>query len=412
MDIAVQIATWPVDAPRGAVSRFCREYEVSRSWFYQVRARVAVEGVEQGLQRRRRSPDRSRLAIPIEIEEIAVRLRKELAEDGCDHGPITVRDRLLKLGIAAPSPATLSRIFTRRGMVVPEPQKRPRSSYRRFEAALVHQLWQLDAFEWPLLNGSPAVIFQLEDDHSRCLVASRAATGETSRDAIAVVDAGVAAYQVPTRLLTDNHVSLNPTRRGVVGQLVSHVKQLGVTPITGRPHHPQTQGKDERLQRTTLKWLQARPRAATLAELQTQLDAFQHYYNHLRGHQALARDSAGLLRTPAQAVAEDPAATPPTPPTAAPRLAVRRRPRLASRSAVVDPKGKVNIAYKKIQVGAQRRGQTVRVIINDSLITILDDAGQLIRTVTITADTLYYGNGQPRGGPRSPRSEREVNCPQ
>jgi hypothetical protein len=127
MDIAVQIAAWPVDAPRGAVSRFCREYEVSRSWFYQVRARVAVEGVELGLQRRRRSPDRSPLAIPIEIEEIAVRLRNELAEDGCDHGPITVRDRLLKLGITAPSQSTLSRIFTRRGMVVPEPRKRPRS---------------------------------------------------------------------------------------------------------------------------------------------------------------------------------------------------------------------------------------------------------------------------------------------
>ena len=55
--------------------------------------------------------------------------------------------------------------------------------------------------------------------------------------------------------------------------------------------------------------------------------------------------------------------------------------------------------YKKIQVGGQRRGQTVRVIINGSVITILDATGQLIRTVTITADTLYYGNGQPRGRP-------------
>jgi putative transposase len=400
MDIAVQVATWPADAPRGAVTRFCREYQVSRSWFYQVRARVAAEGVE-GLQRRPRPPGRSPLALPIEIEEIAVRLRKELAEDGCDHGPITVRDRLLKLGIAAPAVATLARIFARRGMVVPQPQKRPRSSYRRFEAALVHELWQLDAFEWPLRDGSPAVVFQLEDDHSRCAVASRAASGETSQDAIAVFDAGVAAYQVPCRLLTDNHVALNPTRRGIVGQLVSHVQMLGVTPITGRPHHPQTQGKDERLHATTLKWLQARPRAATLAGLQTQLDQFQHYYNHLRGHQALARDSAGLLRTPAQAVAEDPVATPPTPPELKPVIRRRTRP-LTSRSVVVDGKGKINVSRKKIQVGGQRRGQTVQVIINGSQITILDADGQLIRTVTISPDTFYYGNGQPRGR-RQPR---------
>jgi putative transposase len=402
MDVAVQVATWPADAPRGAVTRFCREYEVSRSWFYQVRGRVRAEGV-QGLERRPRPPGRSPLAVPIEIEEIAVRLRKELAEDGCDHGPVTVQDRLLKLGISAPSPATLARIFSRRGMVVPQPQKRPRSSYRRFEAALVHELWQLDAFEWLLLNGSPAVVFQLEDDHSRCSVASRAASGETSQDAIAVFDAGVAAYQAPCRLLTDNHVALNPSRRGIVGQLVSHVQQLGVKPITGRPHHPQTQGKDERLHATTLKWLQARPRAATLAELQSQLDQFAHYYNHLRGHQSLARDSAGLLRTPAQAVAEDPVATPPTPPQ--PKPVIRRRPPLTSRSAVVDGKGKINVACKKIQVGGQRRGQTVRVIINGSQITILDTAGQLIRTLTITADTFYYGNGQPRGRSPKPRPD-------
>lgn len=398
MDIAVQIATWPADAPRGAVARFCREYQVSRSWFYQLRARVAAEGV-QGLQRRPRSPGRSPLAVPLEIEEIAVRLRKELAEDGCDHGPITVRDRLRKLGIAAPSPATLARIFTRRGMVVPQPQKRPRSACRRFESALVHEVWQLDAFDWPLLDGWPAVVFQLEDDHSRCLVASRAATGETSEDAIAVFDAGVAGYQVPHRLLTDNHAALNPTRRGFVGQLVSHVETLGVKPITGRPRHPQTQGKDERLHATTVKWLQARPRAATLAELQTQLDQFTHYYNHVRGHQALAKDSAGLLRTPAQAVAEDAVATPPTPHNAEPKPAARRRPLLRSRTGVVDPKGKVNIANKKIQVGGQRRGQTVQVIINGTNITIFDDAGQLVRAVTITADTLYYGNGRPRGRP-------------
>ena len=213
----------------------------------------------------------------------------------------------------------------------------------------------------------------------------------------------MAAYQAPCRLLTDNHVALNPSRRGVVGQLVSHVQQLGVKPITGRPHHPQTQGKDERLHATTLKWLQARPRAATLAELQSQLDQFAHYYNHLRGHQSLARDSAGLLRTPAQAVTEDPVATPPTPPQ--PKPVIRRRPPLTSRSAVVDGNGKINVACKKIQVGGQRRGQTVRVIINGSQITILDTAGQLIRTLTITADTFYYGNGQPRGRSPKPRPD-------
>ena len=135
--------------------------------------------------------------MPLEIEEIAVRLRRELAEDGCDHGPDHGTGQAAQAGDRGSPVATLARIFTRRGMVLPQPQKRPCSSHRRFEAALVHELWQLDAFEWLPLDRSPAVVFQLEDDHSRCSVASWAATGETSQDAIAVFDAGVAAYQVP-----------------------------------------------------------------------------------------------------------------------------------------------------------------------------------------------------------------------
>ena len=191
-------------------------------------------------------------------------------------------------------------------MVVPQPQKRPRSSHRRFEAALVHELWQLDAFEWPLLDGSPAVVFQLEDDHPAARPRPGPRPGRPARTRSRSSTPGWPPTRCRADSLTDNHASLNPTRRGVVGQLVSHVEQLGVKPITGRPRHPQTQGKDERLHATTVKWLWASLAPRPCWELQAQLDESDHYYNHVRGHQALARDSAGLLRTPAQAVTEDP----------------------------------------------------------------------------------------------------------
>jgi len=38
---------------------------------------------------------------------------------------------------------------------------------------------------------------------------------------------------VPQRLLTDNGIALNPSRRGLVGQLVAHVAALGTEAITG-----------------------------------------------------------------------------------------------------------------------------------------------------------------------------------
>ena len=91
------------------------------------------------------------------------------------------------------------------------------------------------------------MIFQLEDDHSRVAVASHVADAETSEGALAVFDKGVAARGVPQRLLTDNGMALNPHRRGWVGQLAAHAASLGVEAITGKPYHPQTQGKNERL---------------------------------------------------------------------------------------------------------------------------------------------------------------------
>jgi len=84
------------------------------------------------------------------------------------------------------------------------------------------------------------VIFQLQDDHSRLAVASLVAPGETSQAAIDVFDRGVAARGVPQRLLTDNGAAPGPSRRGVTGRLVEHVRSLGVEPITGKPHHPTT----------------------------------------------------------------------------------------------------------------------------------------------------------------------------
>jgi transposase InsO family protein len=99
------------------------------------------------------------------------------------------------------------------------------------------------------------VIFQLLDDHSRYAVASHVAAGETAKDAIAVFDKAVAAHGVPQRLLSDNGLALNPSRRGLVGQLVAHVAALGTEAITGKPYKPTTQGKNERFHQTLFRYL-------------------------------------------------------------------------------------------------------------------------------------------------------------
>ena len=109
---------------------------------------------------------------------------------------------------------------------------------------------------------------RLQDDHSRLAVASLVASSETTQAAIDVFDKGVAARGVPQRLLTDNGIALGPSRRGCTGRLVEHVRSLGVEPITSKPYHPTTQGKNERFGQTLFRYLDQQPLAASITELQ------------------------------------------------------------------------------------------------------------------------------------------------
>ncbi len=171
-------------------------------------------------------------------------MRAALESSGLDHGPISVHDKMVSLGMHVPSPASLARIFREKNVARSEPKKKPRAAYRRFVYPAPNACWQLDATEYVLTGGRKCVIFQLQDDHSRLAVASHVASGETSEAALAVVAKGIAALGVPQRLLTDNGMALNPSRRGWEGRLVTYVSSLGVEAITGKPYKTDHAGKE------------------------------------------------------------------------------------------------------------------------------------------------------------------------
>lgn len=212
-------------------------------------------------------------------------MRSSLEASGLDCGPISVHDKMAAMGLpVVPSIASLARIFREAGVARREPRKRPLSAWRRFVYPAPNACWQLDATEYVLTGGRKCVIFQLIDDHSRYAVASHVAAGETVAAAIAVFDKAVTVHGVPQRLLTDNGLAVNPSRRGMIGQLVEHASSLGVEPITGKPYKPTTQGKNERFHQTLFRYLDKQPLAETLDQLQAQVDAFDHIYNHERPH--------------------------------------------------------------------------------------------------------------------------------
>lgn len=76
-------------------SEVARDYEVSRYWVQQLVRRWYAEG-ERAYVPRSRRPRSSPQAVPAEIEEEIVRLRKELARQGLDAGADTIRTHLAR----------------------------------------------------------------------------------------------------------------------------------------------------------------------------------------------------------------------------------------------------------------------------------------------------------------------------
>ena len=407
MAVRVLVATWPADAPRGAVSAFCAEHGVSRAWFYKVRQLADQQGALAATQRIRPIPKLSPTKVPPEVEELAVRTRKELQEQGWDCGPISVHDRLVKLGLPAPSRATLARIFTARGLVVPQPQKRPRSSYQRFVYPEPNGLWQLDGTEVVLAGGTKALALQVEDDHSRKILGSRACRSENAEDAWAVTELAINRFGVPQRFLTDNGVAFNPSRRGYLGLLTSKLQALGVNTIASTPGRPTTCGKNERLHSTLKQWLAARPAAADLNELQVLLEEFELAYNTTRGHQSLPQRC-----TPQQAWNATPKASTPPLPGPAPRHPSRRESATLSgrpaegtdlvRTITVDGRGQCQIQGLTVNLGVHsphRKQQLIAVLNTVELQLFQANTGALLRTITLVEGDDYYGPA-PTPGPQ------------
>jgi leucine-zipper of insertion element IS481/Integrase core domain len=317
-----------VGAGSVSVTVACAELGISRQTYYKYRARFDAEGVA-GLVERSRRPRRSPASTPEPEVAWIVKLRAVLASEGWDNGATSVYYRMLRDGLRPPSRRTVHRVLVREGLVVPQPGKRPRSSFHGFEFPATDDCWQLDAWEYRLADGETVVVFELEDDRSRYLVAARAWAAETTAGAWQCVAGAVADYGVPLMLLCDNSLAFTGRLRFQVVLFERNLAGLGVQMINSRPGHPQTCGKDERHHQTAQRWLRARPTAVSLAGLQALLDEYRDAYND-RPHQSLAgatpREQRAASRrvTPLEVAPVSPPTTVATP-TVTVRGAVRVR---------------------------------------------------------------------------------------
>ena len=354
-------------------------------------ARYRAEG-EAAFEPRSRRPRTSPSATPEDVIEAILAQRDHLVGAGHDAGPETIHWHLERSGSLPrlPSRATIARILSRHDRVRPEPKKKPKSAYTRFQAEQPNECWQSDFTHYPLACGTDNEIITWLDDHSRYALHTSAHTRITGKIVVDTFRAAIAEHGCPASTLTDNGMvyTVRHASQKVYGgrnAFEHELATLGVRQKNGRGNHPQTQGKVERFQQTLKKWLTQQPhQPATTTELQALLDQFRHEYNHQRPHRSLQR------RTPAAAYASLPKANPQPEPTPNPHARVR--------TDKVN-NGKITLRHGgtlyAIGIGRHLNGTPVKALINGLDIVILDaTTGELIRQLTLDPTRRYQPQKQ------------------
>lgn len=276
-----------------------RLYEVSRSWVSKLVARYHAEG-EAAFQPSSRRPHTSPQALdPATVARI-IDLRQALSDKGLDNGPHTIRWHLETHHGLVVSVATIWRHLKTAGLITPEPKKKPKTSYIRFQADLPNETWQSDFTHWHLTNDIGVEIISFLDDHSRYALSVTAHIHITTDIATDEFLETAETNGFPTSMLTDNALVYTTRFAGGKGgknRFERTLIDLRITQKHSRPNHPTTCGKVERFQQTLKKWLTAQPETGTLQELQTQLDTFVDEYNHRRPHRSLGRTTPATKYT-------------------------------------------------------------------------------------------------------------------
>ncbi|MGW6496847.1 integrase core domain-containing protein [Nonomuraea angiospora] len=271
-------------------------------------ARYHAEG-EEAFEPRSCRPRTSPTAIDAGTVELIVRLRQELTDQALDAGPDTIAWHLHQHHHRTVSRATISRYLSQHDLVVPEPKKRPRSSYIRCQAAMRNETWQADFTRYRLAGGTDAETLSWSDDHSRFALSVTAHARVTGPIVVSTFRAAIAVHGIPASTPTDNGMVFTTRLAGGRGGHNAfehelrrpHIQQKNCT-----PNHPTTCGKVERFQQTMKNCPRAPARPADHpAALQALLDRFAAAYNHQRPHRSLPH--RGHPRTHLHRPAQSPA---------------------------------------------------------------------------------------------------------
>lgn len=262
------------------VAEACRKFRVSRKTGYKWLQRFR-KAPDQSLTDQSRRPKNSPRRTGGDLERRILELRHQFG-----WGPRKIRPCLHHQGHAVPSIRTVGNILRRCGCIAPKEPTPP--TPLAFERSAPNELWQCDhkgPIEIARQKIHPLTVL---DDHSRFLIALVPCVDLTMRTAFDVLWNAFGEFGLPQSILADNAFGSNISVPKTLSWFDAQLIRLGITPIHGRPYHPQTQGKVERIHGTLERELWPSIRRDALPHFTADLDHFRrHVYNTLRPHEAL-----------------------------------------------------------------------------------------------------------------------------
>lgn len=370
-----------------------REYDVSAGWVSKLIARYRTEG-ETAFEPRSRRPHSSPTKTSEAVIDLIVEIRTGLTSQGLDAGMDTIQWHLKHHHQITVSTSTIHRHLRKAGLVTPTPNKRPKSSYIRFQAEQPNETWQSDFTHHRLADSTDNEIITWLDDHSRYALSVTAHTRVTGKIVLTTFQQTTQKHGEPASTLTDNGMVYTARFSGGKGgrnQFETELTARNIIQKNSAPNHPTTCGKVERFQQTLKKWLRAQPdQPETTNQLQTLINQFVHIYNHHRPHRSLPQRA-----TPHTIYNRRPKASPGNVP-ANPHHRVRHD-RISKAGTVTL---RHNSRLHHIGIGKLHVGTYVVLLINDLHIRVVNTTtGELLRELILDTTRDYQPTGKPPGPP-------------
>lgn len=270
------------------MSSLCREFGISRPTGYKIYQRYKESGLE-ALTDRSRRPVRYANQLPLQVETMIVRLKREKPHWGARK----LRELLLRKlpgELRIPANSTIHAVLDRHGLVKRMGKRRPRAQGTALSSGRhPNDLWCAD-YKGEFLLGNKRYCYPLTvtDHASRYLLLCEALESTREELAFTAFERLFRERGLPASIRSDNGVPFASANALFhLSKLSVWWLRLGINIERIKPGHPQQNGRHERMH-LTLKKEATRPPGMNSLQQQAKFDDFQQQYNHERPHEGLA----------------------------------------------------------------------------------------------------------------------------